>query len=67
MEPGTVPMCISFSAGKETLEETIKSIMASNYRNFEVLIIDDGSTDRSLQIAKELEKKYRSKEWNYKR
>ncbi|MDD5700082.1 MAG: glycosyltransferase [Candidatus Nanoarchaeia archaeon] len=45
---------------EKTLEETIKSIMASNYRNFEVLIIDDGSKDKSLQIAKELERKYKN-------
>ena len=34
------------------LNECIDSILGQNYRNFEVIMIDDGSTDGSAQIAK---------------
>lgn len=43
---------------EESIEKTIESIMASNYRSFEVLVIDDGSKDKTYQLAKALEKKY---------
>jgi glycosyltransferase involved in cell wall biosynthesis len=32
--------------------EAVESILAQTFRNFEFLIIDDGSTDRSLSILK---------------
>src|SRR3972149_12056554 len=42
----------------KTIARTIASIMASNYRNFEVIVIDDGSTDNTFNIVKKLEAKY---------
>ncbi|MCF4102179.1 glycosyltransferase [Gillisia sp. M10.2A] len=36
----------------EYLAETIESAIHQSYPNTEIIIIDDGSTDRSLQIAK---------------
>jgi glycosyltransferase involved in cell wall biosynthesis len=32
--------------------EAVESILAQSYRNFEFIIVDDGSTDRSLEILK---------------
>jgi len=43
---------------QETIEKTVDSIMASNYKDFEVIVIDDGSKDNTFKIAKSLEKKY---------
>ncbi|HTZ42209.1 MAG TPA: glycosyltransferase [Candidatus Omnitrophota bacterium] len=43
---------------EDTIQKTIESIMASNYKDFEVLVIDDGSKDKTFQLAKALEKKY---------
>lgn len=34
-----------------TLAEAVRSVLDGNYRNIEVLIIDDGSTDETAQIA----------------
>jgi glycosyltransferase involved in cell wall biosynthesis len=36
------------------IERTIKSVLCSNYDNIELLIIDDGSTDSSYEIASEI-------------
>ncbi|KJZ66355.1 glycosyltransferase family 2 protein [Pseudomonas fluorescens] len=40
------------------LEEAIKSIFAQDYPNFEVIIVDDGSSDDSLAILKRLQQTY---------
>jgi len=36
--------------GASTLEHTIRSVMAQSYRNIEHIVIDGGSTDRTLDI-----------------
>lgn len=45
----------SYNQGK-FLEKTILSILNQNYPNFELIIIDTGSTDESLGIIKKYEK-----------
>lgn len=34
-----------------TLETSLKAIYNSNYNNFELIVVDDGSTDNSIKIA----------------
>ena len=36
------------------IEETVKSVLSSDYDNFEIILVDDGSKDNSLSIAKNL-------------
>lgn len=36
------------------LEETVKSLLRSDYRNLGVVVVDDGSTDGTLQVARKL-------------
>lgn len=40
--------------GAETLEQCVQSLCAQTYDNLEILIIDDGSGDRTLALAKAL-------------
>ncbi|MFM9840707.1 MAG: glycosyltransferase family 2 protein [Cyclobacteriaceae bacterium] len=42
---------------KRYLAEAIESVLASTYRNFELIIVDDCSTDSTLAIAKQYEAK----------
>lgn len=40
------------------LSETISSVLASTYNHFEIIIVNDGSTDGSLEIAEGFQKLY---------
>ncbi|MFT8210426.1 MAG: glycosyltransferase family 2 protein [Symbiopectobacterium sp.] len=48
--------CLGYNHA-EFLEETIKSIIDINYKNTEIIIVDDGSKDNSVEILKEIAKK----------
>lgn len=39
---------------EEYIESTISSVLKQSYTNFEIIIVDDGSTDKSLQIVKNI-------------
>lgn len=41
-----------------TLGDAIESILNQTFQNFELILCDDGSTDRTLDIAKEYKEKY---------
>ena len=48
-----VSVVIAFLNGERYLGEAIESVMAQTYRDWELLLVDDGSTDGSSPIAKE--------------
>jgi len=40
------------------ISECVNSILSQTYKNFEIIIVDDGSTDNSLDIVKEYQQNY---------
>ena len=53
-----VSVLMSCFNSENTVDDSIKSILNQTYNHIELLIIDDGSTDKSLQIIQELTKDY---------
>ena len=52
---------IIFFNGEKYLEEAIASVFAQTYPNWELLLVDDGSTDASTSIAKRYAAQYPGK------
>ena len=55
MNPPKVSILIPLYNSENYIEETIQSCLNQTYENIEIIIVDDGSTDKSLQIAKSFE------------
>ena len=55
-----VSILIPLYNAEQYIAETIESCLAQTYDNIEIIIVDDGSTDKSLSIAKEYEKDYKN-------
>ena len=43
---------------QDYIKETLDSLIAQTYKNFEVIVVDDGSSDHSVEIIKEYTHKY---------
>ncbi len=39
------------------IEDAIESVLSSTFRDFELIVVDDGSSDRTVEIARSYEKK----------
>ncbi len=50
-----VSICIPTYNRKEYLKETLDSILAQTYKNYEIVIVDDGSTDSTAEMIKNLD------------
>lgn len=48
-----ITLIVPIYNGEKTLKRCIESILKQTYSNFELILIDDGSTDRSKQICEE--------------
>ena len=46
---------------EEFLVETINSVLNQTYKNIEIICINDGSSDNSLKVLKEIQKNYKDK------
>lgn len=56
-----VSVIIAFLNEEKFLTEAVESVLAQDYLNWELLLVDDGSTDKSTAIAKDYEAKYPGK------
>jgi len=46
---------------EKTIEDTLKSVLEQSYQNFEYLIIDGKSSDKTVEIIQNYEKKFKGK------
>lgn len=51
-----ISVVMSVYNGEKFLKESVSSILNQTYRDFEFIIIDDGSTDSSLEILRDFKK-----------
>ncbi|MFO1019587.1 MAG: glycosyltransferase [Planctomycetales bacterium] len=49
-----ISVVMSVYNGEKYLEEAVRSILGQSFRDFEFLIVDDGSTDQTISILEKL-------------
>jgi len=52
-EPPEISVLMSVFNGSRWIKDAIDSILAQTFRNFELIIVDDGSTDQTQDIVRE--------------
>lgn len=57
MKQPKISVIIPVYNGGKTIGKAIKSVLKQTYTNYELLIIDDGSTDNSLDICQSFARK----------
>ncbi len=55
-----VSVLIPVYNGTEYLDEAIQSVLKSTYQNFEIILVDDGSTDKSKEKCLRYARKYKN-------
>lgn len=58
LDKGLVSILIPCFNEEQSLENCVNSLLRQNYKNCEIIIIDDGSLDRTSLIAEQLESDY---------
>lgn len=56
-----VSIVVIFLNVEKFIQEAIASVFAQTYNNWELLLVDDGSTDKSTEIARDYAQKYPEK------
>ena len=58
MEKNKISIITVVKNSSNTIEKTIKSVLAQEYKNLEYIIIDGGSSDGTLEIIQKYKKIY---------
>ena len=59
MEKNKISVIVPVYNSEKYLEKCVESIIHQTYKNLEIILIDDGSTDNSLAVCKKMEMKDR--------
>ncbi len=51
---GMVSICVPTCNGADYLQDTFNSILTQTYRDIEIIIVDDNSTDNTIKIVREM-------------
>lgn len=57
MEESTISVIVPVYNGEQYIEKCMQTIVNQTYRNLEIIVVDDGSTDSSAELCAEWEKK----------
>lgn len=55
MNDPLVTIAIPFYNNRDTIVDAVKSVFAQTYTNWELLLVDDGSTDGSLELVNQIQ------------
>ena len=53
---GLISLIVPVYNKEDKVEKCIKSILNQTYKKIEIIMIDDGSTDKTLKICRKIEK-----------
>ena len=56
----TVSVIMSVYNAETTVAKSIESLIGQTYENLEILLVDDSSTDKTLNICKEYENNFKN-------
>ena len=62
MDRPLVSMCISVYNGEKDIGKCLDSVLSQQFDDMEMILVDDGSTDRTLQIMQEYKEKFPEKQ-----
>ena len=61
MKKAKVSVIIPVFNASKYIDKCVNSVINQSYKNYEIVVIDDGSKDDSLQILKKIKKQYNDK------
>ena len=61
MEDKKVSIIIPMYNAEKNISICLDSILNQTYKNFEIIIVNDGSTDNSLKIVNKYKEKYKDR------